>query len=253
MCGGLGLRCVGRGGSCTGCGTLCRRGGAAGAFQHAGHELLVQRGRQLLCVIINGQNGVAVIAAGTGVGGVAVFTHGGQHPLPAGAAGQAAVHRDAVLGVQRHRRQQGAVAAAQIQRKGAPGPCVRQLEQQLVHPGSVLRTEMQPVRLGKELGAAALLLNDLDLHLKTFLSVFCLIVSRPDSDGESVLCFHKFLCFGILPEGVFRGKFAQIPVGQRRGGGRKCRCAKPAIQGRLPCCRNGPKVQFPVRKIQNKC
>ena len=158
-----------------------------------------------------------------------------------------------MLGVQRHRRQQGAVAAAQIQRKGAPGPCVRQLEQQLVHPGGVLRTEMQPVRLGKELGAAALLLNDLDLHLKTFLSVFCLIVPQPDSGGEGVPFFHQFLHFGILPEGIFRGKFAQIPVGQRRGSGRESRCAKPAIQGRLPCSRNGPKVQFPVRKIQNKC
>jgi len=54
-------------------------------------------------------------------------------------------------------------------------------------------------------GAAALLLNDLDLHLKTFLSVFCLIVQPLPGSCQCGLLLHKFLCFGILPEGAFHG------------------------------------------------
>ena len=46
-----------------------------------------------------------------------------------------------------------------------------------VHTGSVLCTEVQAVRLGQKFSAAALPLNDLDVHLKTFLSVFCLMNS----------------------------------------------------------------------------
>ena len=76
---------------------------------------------------------------------------------------------------------------------------------QLVPTHGVLCTKVQPVRLGKELGAAALLLNDLDLHLKTFLSVFCLIVQRAVHSGQCVLFFSGFLWFGILPERIFAG------------------------------------------------
>ncbi len=49
---------------------------------------------------VGGQDGVGVVAAGPGIGGVAAGIDGCQHPLPAGASGQAAVHGDAVLRVQ---------------------------------------------------------------------------------------------------------------------------------------------------------
>ena len=48
-------------------------------------------------------------------------------------------------------------------------------------------------------------LNDLDVHLKTFLSVFCLIVQPLPGSCQCGLLLHKFLCFGILPEGAFHG------------------------------------------------
>ena len=68
-------------------GALGRRGGCAGTFQHASHELLVQGGRQVLGAAVGGQGGIGVVPAGAGVGGVAGAAHGGQHPLPTGAAG----------------------------------------------------------------------------------------------------------------------------------------------------------------------
>ena len=91
----------------------------------------------------------------------------------------------------------------QVERNGAPGPCFRQREAQLVHTGSVLCTEVQAVRLGQKFSAAALPLNDLDVHLKTFLSVFCLIVQPLPGSCQCGLLLHKFLCFGILPGGAF--------------------------------------------------
>jgi predicted neuraminidase len=66
-------------------------------------------------------------------------------------------------------------------------------------------SSVQAVRLGQKFGAAALPLNDLDVHLKTFLSVFCLIVQPLPGSCQCGLLLHKFLCFGILPEGAFHG------------------------------------------------
>ena len=63
----------------------------------------------------------------------------------------------------------------------------------------------QQPELGQKFGAAALPLNDLDVHLKTFLSVFCLIVQPLPGSCQCGLLLHKFLCFGILPEGAFHG------------------------------------------------
>ena len=147
-------------------------GSAAGAFQHAGHELLIQRGRQLLRAAVRGQDGVGVVAAGAGVGGIACVVDGGQHPLAAGAAGEPPVHRYPVAFFQRNGSKQGAVAAAQVQRHGASGPLFRQGKVQLVHAGSVLRTEVQAVGAGVKFGAAALPANDLDLHTKPSFLLF---------------------------------------------------------------------------------
>ena len=58
------------------------------------------------------------------------------------------------------------IAAAQIQRQGAPRPRCGQDELQPVHPLGVLCAKVQPVRPGHKFGAAALLLEDLDLHAK---------------------------------------------------------------------------------------
>ena len=147
-------------------GALGRRGGCAGTFQHAGHELLVQGGRQVLGAAVGGQGGIGVVPAGAGVGGVAAAAYGGQHPLSPHAAGQAAVHRHTVVGVQRNGGQLHPIAAAQIQRQGAPRPRCGQDELQPVHPLGVLCAKVQPVRPGHKFGAAALLLKDFDLHAK---------------------------------------------------------------------------------------
>lgn len=162
--GGLGLGRVGGAAGRACGGALGSGGGRAGAFQHPGHELLIQRGRQLLGAAVGGQDGVGVIAAGAGVGGVVFAADGCQHPLPAGAAGEPPVHRHPAFAVQRHRGQQGAVGAPQVERRAAARPGFGQNEVQLVHPGGVLRAQVQAVGPGKELGAAALLLCDLDLH-----------------------------------------------------------------------------------------
>ena len=58
------------------------------------------------------------------------------------------------------------IAAAQIQRQGAPRPRCGQDELQPVHPLGVLCAKVQPVRPGHKFGAAALLLKDFDLHAK---------------------------------------------------------------------------------------
>ena len=105
-----------------------------------------------------------VVPAGAGVGGVAGAAHGGQHPLPTGAAGEAAVHRHAGIAVQRHRGQLGAVAAAQVQGNGAVGPAFGQLELQPVHAFRILCAQVQAAGLRQEFGAAAGSMNDLDLH-----------------------------------------------------------------------------------------
>ena len=109
------------------------------------------------------------------------------------------------------------------------------------------------MRLGQKFGAAALPLNDLDVHLKTFLSVFCLIVQPLPGSCQCGLLLHKFLCFGILPEGAFHGKFTQFFVGEKWDEKEVPLCGKPAIFGRLPHGKTNPKVQFPVQKVQNKC
>ena len=100
LCRGLGLCRIGCRACSTGCGTLRGGGSGTGTFQHTRHELLILRGRQLFRAAVSGQDGVGVVAAGPGIGGVAAGIDGCQHPLSAGASGQAAVHGDAVLRVQ---------------------------------------------------------------------------------------------------------------------------------------------------------
>ena len=95
------------------------------------------------------------------------------------------------------------------------------------------RAQVQAVGPGKKLGAAALLLNDLDLHLKTFLSVFCLIVQPLPGSCQCGLLLHKFLCFGILPESIFREKFAQFSLGEKVRFAGVVLNGKPAILGIL--------------------
>ena len=180
LCAGLGIGTVGQNfvrsllRQCRLHGGICRTVlGTAGAFrcgvcafQHARHKLLVHRGRQLLTAAVRRQGGVHIVAAGAGIGGVAAAAYGGQHPLSPHAAGQAAVNRHTVVGVQRNGGQLHPIAAAQIQRQGAPRPRCGQDELQPVHPLGVLCAKVQPVRPGHKFGAAALLLKDLDLHAK---------------------------------------------------------------------------------------
>ena len=44
-----------------------------------------------------------------------------------------------------------------------------------------------------------------NLKVHCFLSVFCLIVQPLPGSCQCGLLLHKFLCFGILPEGAFHG------------------------------------------------
>ena len=222
-------------------GALGRRGGCAGTFQHAGHELLVQGGRQVLGAAVGGQGGIGVVPAGAGVGGVAGAAHGGQHPLPTGAAGEAAVHRHAGIAVQRHRGQLGAVAAAQVQGNGAVGPAFGQLELQPVHAFRVLCAQVQAAGLRQEFGAAAGSMNDLDLHGFDLPFRFFLFDCTPGRAAAEVCSFSPQIS-GIrhFAGGVFLGVIrGQFRVRKMPGGGPGF-VQKTAVFGRLfPCGRAG--------------
>ena len=109
------------------------------------------------------------------------------------------------------------------------------------------------MRLGQKFSAAALPLNDLDVHLKTFLSAFCLIVQPLPGSCQCGLLLHKFLCFGILPGGAFMSNSHSSLWVKKWDEKEVALYGKPAIFGRLPHGKTNPKVQFPVQKVQNKC
>ena len=139
-------------------------GGGVGAGDHPGDELLVDRGRQLLAPALGGEDVVDVILAGPGVGGVALAVGGGQHPLAAGPAGEAAAHPDAARFVQLQRLSQCAVGVADVEGDDAPGPLPGQGKFQPVHAFGLLCAQMQPVGLGEKFGAAEVPGGNVDLH-----------------------------------------------------------------------------------------
>ncbi|MDU8690593.1 hypothetical protein RX411_04705 [Faecalibacterium prausnitzii] len=71
------------------------------------------------------------------------------------------------------------------------------------------------------------------ISIKTFLSAFFSIVPAGRFSIQCVLFFKTFLCFGILPESIFREKFAQFSLGEKARFAGVVLNGKPAILGIL--------------------